>query len=127
MQPPHGPSESHHRCVESRPPASDVAFVRLLGEADLHAASALRDALDRAISSGAGLIVIDLTDVTFIDSMMLGVLLGVTRQTRARGISTRVVADDPHVRRMFELTLLDRVLAVHPTVELAVADRGVRV
>jgi anti-sigma B factor antagonist len=118
------PQEPQELYVEACPAGRGVAFIRLPGEADLYAAPMLRDALDRAIASGAGLIVIDLTGVTFIDSMMLGVLLGVTRQTRARGISTRVVADDPHVWRMFELTLLDRVLTLYRTVELAVADRS---
>ena len=79
----------------------------------------MRHALDGAIESGAGTLVVDLTGVTFVDSMMLGVLLGATRRLRPRGTEMRIVVDDPHVRRIFELTLLDRVLALYPSLELA--------
>ena len=114
--------DSPHPDIELRRVDRDVIVVRLLSDADLHAAPLLGQALERAIASRAGLIVIDLSGVTFIDSMMLGAILGVTRQTRARGISTCVVVDDPHVLRMFEVTLLDRVLALFSTVELALDD-----
>ncbi len=112
-------SETHRLQVESRPVTDGVAVVELRGEADLHTAPVLRHALDGAIESGAGTLVVDLTGVTFVDSMMLGVLLGATRRLRPRGTEMRIVVDDPHVRRIFELTLLDRVLALYPSLELA--------
>jgi len=117
--------ESPHPDIELRRVDRDVIVVRLSSDADLHTAPLLGHAVDRAIASRAGLIVIDLSGVTFIDSMMLGAILGMTRETRARGIASCVVVEDPHVVRMFELTLLDRVLALFPTVELALATRGV--
>jgi anti-sigma B factor antagonist len=120
MHPPSSPTDSQRLDVESLPVANDVAVVRLRGEADLHTAPILRDALDRAIDTGVGRVVIDLTGVSFVDSMMLGVLLGTTRRSRLRGTEMRIVVDDPHVRRIFELTLLDRVLALYPSLELAV-------
>lgn len=98
----------------------DVVLVRLSGEADLHTAPLLRDALDQAIETEAETLVVDLGGVTFVDSMMLGVLLGTTRRMAERGMEMRIVVDDPHVLRIFELTLLDRVLRLYPTLELAV-------
>ena len=118
--------ESPQPDIELRRVDRDIVVVRLLSDADLHRAPLLGRALERAIASRAELIVIDLSGVTFIDSMMLGAILGVTRQTRAKGISSCVVVDDPHVLRIFELTLLDRALALFPTVELALATRGVK-
>ena len=64
---------------------------------------------------------VDLTGVTFIDSMMLGVLLSATKRARPRGIEFKIVVDDPHVRRIFELTLLDHVMKLFPSVEVALA------
>lgn len=120
MHRPYSSPETHRLDVESYPVADDVAVLRLRGEADLHTAQIVRDALDQAIGTGAGRIVVDLTSVTFVDSMMLGVLLGATRRIRPRGTEMRIVVDDPHVRRIFELTLLDRVLPLYPSLELAV-------
>lgn len=97
-------------------------MVRLDGEADLHTAPILRDALDEALDRVPKTIVVDLTAVTFIDSMMLGVLLGATRRARPNGTELRIVVVDPHVRRVFELTLLDHVMQLYPSLELALGD-----
>ena len=125
MNQPYNTSETHRLHVESRPVVDDVAVVSFRGEADLHTAPVLRDALDEAIGTGAGTLVVDLTGVTFVDSMMLGVLLGATRRTRPQGTEMRLVVDNPHVLRIFELTLLDRVLHLFPSLELALARDGV--
>jgi anti-anti-sigma factor len=50
---------------------------------------------------------------------MLGVLLSATRRARPNGTTLRLVVDDPHVRRIFELTLLDHVMQLYPSVEVA--------
>jgi anti-sigma B factor antagonist len=119
MHRPYSSPETHRLHVDSCTVADDVAVIRLRGEADLHTAPILRDALDQAIETSSRAIVVDLTGVTFVDSMMLGVLLGATRRTRPRGTQMRIVVDDPHVRRIFELTLLDRVLPLYPSLQLA--------
>lgn len=119
MRRPYSSSEPPRLNVDTCTAVNDVAVVRLRGEADLHTAPILSDALDEAIQAGAGSMVVDMTGVTFVDSMMLGVLLGVTRRIRHSGVEMRIVVDDPHVRRIFELTLLDRVLPLYPSLELA--------
>ena len=121
MHRPYSSPETHRLQVESFPVMNGVAVIGLRGEADLHTAPILRDALDQAVEAGTGAIVVDLTGVTFVDSMMLGVLLGASRKLRPHGNELRIVVDDPHVRRIFELTLLDRVLQLYPSLEGAVA------
>ena len=124
MQRPSSPAEAGRLHVELGSVARGVSVVRLQGEADLHTAPILRDALHEAIEKGSRAIVVDMTGVTFIDSMMLGVLLGATRRSGTPGIDLRIVVDDPHVRRIFELTLLDRVLALYPSLQAALVDLG---
>jgi anti-sigma B factor antagonist len=99
-----------------------VAVVTVFGQADLHTAPELRSAISEAIDGGAGAIVIDLSEATFIDSMTLGVLLGALKQLRPSGGSVSVVCSDPHIRRIFEITLLDRVFALHETREAALVE-----
>ncbi|MEO5633713.1 STAS domain-containing protein [Gaiella sp.] len=114
----HGSRDAYRLGVESGE-SDGVIVITVRGEADLNEAPILRDALSDAIASRAQAIVVDMSGVTFIDSMMLGVLLGASRAAGPQGIDLRIVVTDPHVRRMFELTLLDRVLDLYPLRELA--------
>ena len=123
MNRPYSASEAHRLLVDSCPVEDGVAVVRLKGEADLHTAPILREALNEAIEAVPATLIVDMTGVTFIDSMMLGVLLSATRRARPNGTELRIVVDDPHVRRIFELTLLDHVMQLYPTVEVARTGR----
>ena len=96
-----------------------LAVVDVQGDADLHTAHELRAAIMDAIDGGATSLVIDLSDTTFIDSMTLGVLLGAVKRLRPVGGRVGVVCTDPNIRRIFEITLLDRVFALHESRDAA--------
>jgi anti-sigma B factor antagonist len=91
------------------------------GELDLHIAPELQDRLDAAVENGASLVVLDLSRVTFIDSMALGVLLGVVNRLRQGGGNLRLVVPSPELRRIFEVSLLDRVFTLDGSREEACA------
>ena len=94
------------------------------GELDLHEAPALQERMAEAIEQGATLVVVDLTDVTFIDSMALGVLLGAVKQLRRRGGNLRLVVPNPSLRRIFEISLLDQVFTLDSSRDEAFARPG---
>ena len=89
------------------------------GELDLRVAPELRDRISTAIEDGADTVVIDLSAVTFIDSMALGVLVGAAHRHELRGGRPRLVDAAPELRRIFELTLLDRLFFLDSTREEA--------
>jgi anti-sigma B factor antagonist len=97
----------------------DVAVLVIHGQADLHTAPELRTQLHDTIDDGAFHVIVDLTDATFVDSMTLGVLLGGVKRLRPQGGQLRVVVDQPGLRRIFEVTLLDRVFMLVGTREEA--------
>jgi anti-sigma B factor antagonist len=105
--------------VETTRIAGDTILLALEGQVDLHTAPELRDHLVSAIEDGAVNVVVDLSDTTFIDSMTLGVLLGAVKRLRPRGGQLRVVCGDPNIRKIFEITLLDRVFSLYATREAA--------
>jgi anti-sigma B factor antagonist len=77
--------------------------VRVSGELDLQAAPALKQALITVIGEGHLDVVVDMTDVTFLDSTALGVLAGRYRELRARGGSIAVICNNPNVLETLEI------------------------
>jgi len=57
-----------------------AVVVRATGEVDAASSAAFRDALDRAVATGRPLVVVDLADVSFLDSAGLSVVFGVQRE-----------------------------------------------
>ncbi|MBW3592759.1 MAG: STAS domain-containing protein [Actinobacteria bacterium] len=102
--------------------ADGVAVVAVAGEADLYNAPALQEHISAALEAGATRLVVDLTDVTFIDSTTIGVLVQGERQLRPRNGRVALVVTDANVARVFAITALDRVFAIHTTRADAVAQ-----
>ena len=102
-----------------KPESGADAVVSLGGEVDLYTAPELKQELHRLVGEGATRIVIDMTDTTFIDSTTLGVLLSVVKRVRPEGGSVVLVCPDRNVKRIFEITLLDRVFTIVDTREEA--------
>ena len=73
------------------------------GELDMTAAPEFRDAIHAAIDAGASTVVVDLNEVTFIDSTAIGVLLGARERLRRSGGSLQIVCDEPNVVRILEI------------------------
>lgn len=93
--------------------------VALDGDLDLATAPKLRDALVSLATSGERLAVVDLSEVAFIDSTGLGVLVGGLKRFRSLEGDLRVVIASSRVARVFEMTGLDKAFSVHATADLA--------
>jgi anti-sigma B factor antagonist len=80
------------------------------GEVDMLAVPTFERSVREALDRGHRGLVVDLSEVTFLDSSLLSALIGALRRTRRRGAGLAVVCPRPSIRRIFELTGLDRVL-----------------
>jgi anti-anti-sigma factor len=103
------------RGVESR---NGAVVLRLGGELDLYNAEELRDALGGMVAEEPRYVVIDMTEVEFVDSTALGVL--VEAHSRLGG-NLRLAAPQLETRRALQVSGLDRHLTVHDTVDDALA------
>jgi anti-sigma B factor antagonist len=112
------------RLEEDRPRAGTVV-VSVHGDLDLHTADELGDRLVGVAEGGASSVVVDLSDVAFVDSQGLGALLRGTRRLGGGVGRFRLVVPEPQIRRIFEITALDRVFPLDETREQALA-RGER-
>jgi anti-sigma B factor antagonist len=97
-----------------------VVVVRLSGEVDVFSAPRLREKIIELVTEGRRLIVVDLDAVQFLDSTGLGVLVGGLKRVRSHDGDMNLVCNEPRVLRVFELTRLGGVFAVHHTVTDAV-------
>jgi len=94
--------------------ASDgLAVVVVAGELDLYTAPELRERLARVDEGGAERVVLDLSEVTLVDSMALGVLLGAKKRLATHAGAIDLVVSKSDIRRIFEITMLDRVFDLH--------------
>ena len=67
-------------------------------------------------------VVLDMSELRFVDSSGLGALISCLRQLNARRGDFRLCAMSKTVRALFELMRMHRVFAIHETVEGAVAS-----
>lgn len=100
----------------------DFTVVAVSGEVDVVAAPTLRQLLNEAIADGGKRLVVDLTDVPFLDSTGLGVLVGRLKVIRQQGGELRLVIASDRLLRNFRITGLDKVFGIFPTAQDAVAD-----
>jgi anti-sigma B factor antagonist len=95
--------------------ADDVGVVTLEGEIDIYSSPQFKEVLLKAIEEGAMKVLIDLTDVTFIDSTALGVLVSGAKRVRPRGGSLDIICIDENIIRILEITGLDRIFGIYPS------------
>jgi anti-anti-sigma factor len=104
-------------------PHAGHAVVRLKGELDVATADQLRQHLNKARRSCGEHVILDLTDLEFMDSQGLSVIIGCDKALRAAAGSLALVAPRPIVRRTLEITGLVRRLEIFDSVEEASAPR----
>ena len=92
--------------------AEQAYEVRLLGELDMSTAPQLRDELLRLASDGAREVTVDLSELQFMDSTGLSVLITGLKRLRERGGDLALRSPTPSTRRVLEITGLTEVFAI---------------
>ncbi|GAA2090664.1 STAS domain-containing protein [Actinomadura alba] len=100
----------------------EVVVAEVSGEIDLRTAETLRTRLLELADVGFGRIVVDFGHVRFCDATGLGVLVAVRNRLRGRGGDLRLARVRPPQRRIFRITGLDRLFALHDSVEDAISE-----
>src|SRR3954470_20170560 len=102
--------------------SDDAYVISLSGEVDLYTAPELKQQLLDVIGKGAKSVIVDFTSTTFIDSTTLGVLVGGVKRLRTNEGQLSLVCSDRNITKIFEITGLDRVFAIAPPRDEAVAS-----
>jgi anti-sigma B factor antagonist len=69
-------------------------------------------------------LVFDMSQVEFVDSSIIGALVGFLRRARAAGGDMKLVGLTPNVETIFEVTRLQRVFSIHPSIPAAIEEFG---
>ena len=100
-----------------------VLVVVLTGELDLNSAERYREAIDDAIvRTDAKYLVFDLSEVTFIDSSGLGMMLGRYKKIEQKGGRSAMCGICPRLSRMIEVSGLRKLMPVYGTKEEAIEE-----
>jgi anti-sigma B factor antagonist len=99
----------------------DCIVVELRGELDVTTVPMLRPALHALLDGKAQHIILDLAELTFIDSSALTAIVIADRRARQLGVTIALAAAQRIVARVIGITGLDRHFPVYPTVADAAA------
>jgi len=100
-----------------------VAVVSIGGEIDLSTAPAFEAVIAEALEEDPPALVIDLSEVTFMASVGLRILAA-TQEEVGTSIQIAVVADNAAASRPMQLTGLDNVISLYPTLDEALTALG---
>jgi anti-sigma B factor antagonist len=101
----------------------EAIIYRLRGSLDLATAPSLRAALLEAADEGKHDIVVDLSQLEFLDSTGLGAIIGAHRRALEHDGRVRLVVSDGPIQRLLSITGLMRILSVYSTLDAALNDR----
>ena len=97
-------------------PGSDRYVITVSGEVDLATSPELDTAIIAAIESGTSSVAIDLTDVSFMDSSGLGVIVRGLKRCREADKDLDLVITNERVLKVFGITGLDQVITIHHSI-----------
>jgi anti-sigma B factor antagonist len=103
-------SDAHFEAVESE--QSGMPVLRAQGEIDVASAPEFHASLSDLIREDTEILIVDLSEVSFMDSTGLGVLVGVEKQMSEAGHEMRLVVTQPQITRLLELTGLNEVFTI---------------
>lgn len=106
----------------SKTAAGDVTVVRVEGQLIVGNRQELKGLIQEALDAGARKFLVDCTNTGYIDSSGLGALVTISKKVRELGGELRLAGLNDDLRSLFELTKLDSLFQIAPTVEAALAD-----
>lgn len=104
-------------CKVSNIMNSDVKVVKPTGILDSTKTNQFRTEISDLVDAGAKIVLVDLKDVTFVDSSGLGALVIGLKTVRSAGGRFYICSINEQVRILFELTSMDQVFEVYDSKE----------
>ncbi|MFD7433848.1 STAS domain-containing protein [Streptomyces sp. NPDC059861] len=107
--------------VEVTLPREDVALVRVEGYLDVDTATEFQHHLANQLHHGRSHFVLDVSEVPFMDSSGMNIILRIYQETRRTGGSVHILSPTPPVQRVLDLTGVSITVPVSGSFEEALA------
>lgn len=88
-------------------------MIDLEGEVDVYTAPQLKQQIINMLDGGVYHVIVNLTNVEYLDSTALGVLIGGLKRLRERNGTLDLVCPNARIRRIFEITGLDKIFDIY--------------
>lgn len=103
------------------------AVVKAVGEIDLRTAVPFRSAIEQAIDQNSDGLILDLSEVTYMDSAGIAAVIYAYQRLSRRGSRLALVTQDPTVRELIRVVHLETLPGLYicddiPTAERLVSD-----
>lgn len=98
-----------------------VPVIDVSGEVDIYTTPQFKEAVNEALQQGHLHIIINLTDVAYMDSSGFGTLLSATKRLRPQNGGIYLVGCNEAVSRMLEITRLNTIFTVVDSEDAAIA------
>ena len=98
-----------------------VTVITLSGRLSTEASQELKESLYAHCESGAGHTLIDMKDVSYVSSYLIGVLVGCHKLLKNAGSHLHLSGLSPHLRTVLEVSGLTDVFPSHETRDAGVA------
>ena len=108
------------------PQKDGIEVIDVGGEIDISTAARLRELLIDLASTNNYQLIVNMDKVEFLDSTGLGVLAGGLKRVRAHDGSLDLACTQERILKLFRITGLTKVFAIHETVDQAIAAKGPR-
>jgi anti-anti-sigma factor len=97
-------------------------LIRVRGDLEAASAKALRGPFQAAVESGARVVLLDLSECSFVDSTGLAAILNGARELRMAGATLVAVTSNSQVVKLWGLTAIGETIPLFPTRDRALAE-----
>ncbi|MDX5421973.1 MAG: STAS domain-containing protein [Hymenobacteraceae bacterium] len=98
---------------------TDISIIKVAGELDANTAVVADNSFTEAIATVPSVIVVDLTELQYISSAGLGVILAAFHECRSKGIHLLFFGLQPKTKNVLEILGLEKVITIFRTREEA--------
>lgn len=96
-----------------------VTVVSLVGDGDAHSVGAFKQGMAPVLDAAPAEVVVDLSRLTFAASLLIGRLMVVAGELKAKGCSMKLAAARPVVAEVLQIGGFDKIVPTFDTLEAA--------
>lgn len=100
----------------------DVVVCCVDGEVDINTSPSIKKTFDKAMQKKSDRVIINLKNVTYVDSSGLATLVEILKNMRQYGGKLKLCNLSPKIKSLFEITKLEKLFDIQPDEEEAIAS-----